>query len=181
MVRYGVVGFERYMEFLGWIVFVVEGVDVEVMVVLGDFVGVLLFVIVYILVVGVEVVFVLGFCVWLLLWLDWEYVLMFVEGDVVVVEYFLDCNGLLYFGDLCEEVEVLSGEGVLLFLFGGEFFEDDIVMWWNFVGCMYDEIVVVCEEWEVVFDCFGVVFGYDVCILVFLFLFVWFMFCFCKF
>ena len=39
-------------------------------------------------------------------------------------------------------------DGALLFLLGGEPFEDDIVMWWNFVGRTHEEIVDAREAWE---------------------------------
>ena len=38
--------------------------------------------------------------------------------------------------------------GATLFLLGGEPFEDDIVMWWNFVGRSHEEIVQAREDWE---------------------------------
>ena len=38
--------------------------------------------------------------------------------------------------------------GALLFLLGGEPFEDDIVMWWNFVGRSHEEIVDARDAWE---------------------------------
>lgn len=93
---------------------------------------------------------------------DWEHALMLVEGDAVVAEHSLDRNGLLYLGDSRESVEVSSGEGALLFLLGGEPFEADIVMWWNFAGRSHDEIVDAREAWEAASDRFGVVAGHDV-------------------
>lgn len=87
---------------------------------------------------------------------------MLVEGDAVVAEHPLDRNGLLYLGDSRESVEVSSGEGALLFLLGGEPFEADIVMWWNFAGRSHDEIVDAREAWEAASDRFGVVVGHDV-------------------
>jgi hypothetical protein len=35
-----------------------------------------------------------------------------------------------------------------LFLLGGEPFEADIVMWWNFVGRTHEEIVAARDAWE---------------------------------
>ena len=39
----------------------------------------------------------------------------------------------------------VSAEGATLFLLGGEPFEDDVVMWWNFVGRSHEEIVEARE------------------------------------
>ncbi len=51
-------------------------------------------------------------------------------------------------------------EGATLFLLGGEPFEDDIVMWWNFVGRTHDEIVEARDAWEAGSDRFGRVVGH---------------------
>ena len=57
-------------------------------------------------------------------------------------------NDMLYLGDSRDGVEVTSSEGGLLFLLGGEPFEDEIVMWWNFAGRSHDEIAAAREDWE---------------------------------
>ena len=160
--RHGAAGFERHTELPGRTVPAAEGADAEVTVVLGDFAGVLSPATVHTPVVGAEVVLAPGSRVRLPLRPDWEHALMLVEGDAVVAEHPLDRNGLLYLGDSREEVEVSSGEGALLFLLGGEPFEDDIVMWWNFAGRTHDEIAAAREEWEAASDRFGVVPGHDV-------------------
>ena len=41
-----------------------------------------------------------------------------------------------------------GGDGALVFLLGGAPFEDEIVMWWNFVGRSHEEIVDAREAWE---------------------------------
>ncbi|WP_017204333.1 pirin family protein [Microbacterium algeriense] len=160
--RHGAAGFERHTELPGLTVPAAEGADAEVTVVLGDFAGVLSPATVHTPIVGAEVVLAPGSRVRLPLRPDWEHALMLVEGDAVVAEHPLDRNGLLYLGDSREEVEVSSGEGALLFLLGGEPFEDDIVMWWNFAGRTHDEIAAAREEWEGASDRFGVVPGHDV-------------------
>jgi redox-sensitive bicupin YhaK (pirin superfamily) len=45
-------------------------------------------------------------------------------------------------------------------LLGGEPFEEQIVMWWNFVGRSHDEIVAFREDWESRSERFGTVEGY---------------------
>ncbi|MDX2399300.1 pirin family protein [Microbacterium algeriense] len=160
--RHGAAGFERHTELPGLTVPAAEGADAEVTVVLGDFAGVLSPATVHTPIVGAEVVLAPGSRVRLPLRPDWEHALMLVEGDAVVAEHPLDHNGLLYLGDSREHIEVSSGDGALLFLLGGEPFEDDIVMWWNFAGRTHDEIAAAREEWEAASDRFGVVPGHDV-------------------
>ncbi|WP_153004158.1 pirin family protein, partial [Microbacterium testaceum] len=60
----------------------------------------------------------------------------------------VDDSRLLYLGRGRDHVDLLSLEGARVFLLGGEPFEADIVMWWNFVGRAHDEIVEAREAWE---------------------------------
>jgi redox-sensitive bicupin YhaK (pirin superfamily) len=55
---------------------------------------------------------------------------------------------LLYLGVRRREIELTSESGATVLLLGGEPFEDDIVMWWNFVGRSHEEIVQAREDWE---------------------------------
>lgn len=50
--------------------------------------------------------------------------------------------------------------GARLLLLGGAPFEEEIVMWWNFVGRSHDEIATWRAEWEAGSERFGVVPGY---------------------
>jgi hypothetical protein len=52
-----------------------------------------------------------------------------------------------------------TGHPSRLLLIGGEPFDEQIVMWWNFVGRDHDEIVRFRAEWESG-TAFGTVFGY---------------------
>nr|WP_255671914.1 bifunctional pirin family protein/GNAT family N-acetyltransferase [Glycomyces amatae] len=45
-------------------------------------------------------------------------------------------------------------------LLGGPPFEEEIVMWWNFIARTHDEIVRAREDWEAASDRFGAVEGY---------------------
>jgi quercetin 2,3-dioxygenase len=47
-----------------------------------------------------------------------------------------------------------------MILLGGTPFEEEIVMWWNFVGRSHEDIVRAREDWEASSDRFGVVTGY---------------------
>ena len=60
----------------------------------------------------------------------------------------VDGSRLLYLGKGRDHVDLLSPDGARVFLLGGEPFEADIVMWWNFVGRTHDEIVEAREAWE---------------------------------
>ncbi|WEK61944.1 MAG: pirin family protein [Candidatus Microbacterium colombiense] len=160
--RHGAAGFERHTDLPAASLAADDGADAAATVVLGEFAGVRSPASVHTPIVGAEIVIPAGSRVRLPLRSDWEHALMLVEGDAVVSEHPLDRNDLLYLGDSRDEVEVSSTGGGLLFLLGGEPFEDDIVMWWNFAGRSHDEIAEAREEWEAASARFGVVEGHDV-------------------
>ena len=51
-------------------------------------------------------------------------------------------------------------DGARAILLGGEPFEEDLVMWWNFVGRSHEEIVAFRAAWEAASERFGTVPGY---------------------
>jgi len=54
----------------------------------------------------------------------------------------------------------LADEPARILLLGGAPFEEDIVMWWNFVGRSHEEIATYRSAWEAELDQFGAVTGY---------------------
>ena len=48
-----------------------------------------------------------------------------------------------------------------LLLIGGTPFEEELVMWWNFIGRSHDDIVQARLDWEAGADRFGVVAGHN--------------------
>ena len=91
----------------------------------------------------------------------WEHALVGVDGEVTVAtDAGIERGARLR--STCstsavrrDAVEVTSASGATLFLLGGEPFEDDIVMWWNFVGRSHEEIVEAREAWEAASARFG--------------------------
>ncbi|WP_258564550.1 pirin family protein [Streptomyces himalayensis] len=53
-----------------------------------------------------------------------------------------------------------SDDTTRLLLLGGTPFEEEIVMWWNFIGRSHEDIVQAREEWASASERFGVVEGY---------------------
>lgn len=56
-------------------------------------------------------------------------------------------------------IEAQTAARVLLL--GGTPFDEEIVMWWNFIGTDHDEIASFRQEWEAESERFGAVQGYD--------------------
>lgn len=111
---------------------------------------------------------------------DWEYALVGMVGEVEldtgvpvvdadaarrdtppssdgVASVSVDATRLVYLGTRRDHVEISAAADARVFLLGGEPFEADIVMWWNFVGRSHDEIVDAREAWEAKAPRFGAV------------------------
>ena len=146
--------------------------DAAAIVVLGTFAGVSSPATTYTPIVGAEVRIPPGSRVQLDLDPAWEHALIGVDGEVRVAHdpssvepdaasvIDLDHRHLLYLGTQRDGVELFSAEGATVFLLGGAPFEDDIVMWWNFVGRSHEEIVEARDAWEAASDRFGHVVGH---------------------
>jgi quercetin 2,3-dioxygenase len=68
--------------------------------------------------------------------------------------------GYLAAGTARLELANPDGEPARVLLLGGAPFDEDIVMWWNFVGRSHDEIAAFREAWERGSDQFGRIEGY---------------------
>jgi redox-sensitive bicupin YhaK (pirin superfamily) len=77
-----------------------------------------------------------------------EHGLVLIDGDLVAAGTELKPGPLLYLGTGRDEISVRSGAGAHVMLLGGEPFEEDIVMWWNFVGRTHEDIVAARGDWE---------------------------------
>ncbi|MGV9195377.1 pirin family protein [Microbacterium sp. MC2] len=142
-------------------------------VVVGSFAGVDSPARMYTPIVGAEVFVPAGVRVTLPLNPAWEHALVGVEGAPSVptgpvTEGGVDAGGtmtvapqqLLYLGLDRTRIEVAADTDTTVFLIGGEPFEADIVMWWNFVGRAHEEIVDAREAWESDTARFGHVVGH---------------------
>jgi redox-sensitive bicupin YhaK (pirin superfamily) len=122
-------------------------------VVLGELGGVASPATVHTPIVGAEIALAPGARIDLPLHSDWEYAIVGVEGVAGVAAapdagIDVDRHHLLYLGTGRDHVEIAAPEGALIFVLGGEPFEDEIVMWWNFVGRSHEEIADAREAWE---------------------------------
>jgi quercetin 2,3-dioxygenase len=95
---------------------------------------------------------------------DFEYALLVFSGSVTVDGGELGAGPLLYLGEGRADLR-LTGQATALLL-GGEPFDEQIVMWWNFVGGSHDDIARARADWAAgaqapAHERFGVVPGYD--------------------
>ncbi|MFF8602432.1 pirin family protein [Streptomyces sp. NPDC015232] len=91
---------------------------------------------------------------------DFEYAVLSMSGEAHVDGVPVLPGSMLYLGCGRTELPLRATSDAGLMLLGGEPFEEEIVMWWNFVGRTDEEIRQAREDW-MTSDRFGEVKGYD--------------------
>lgn len=92
---------------------------------------------------------------------DHEHAVLLDTGSVAVDDADLDPGDLGCLDDGATQLRLASGpDGARVLLLGGEPFEEEIVMWWNFVGRDHDEVAQARREWQQQGARFGQVAGY---------------------
>jgi len=76
-----------------------------------------------------------------------EHAVLLLDGAADVDGATLEIGALLYLGGSRTELALASEPGAQILLIGGAPFEEDLLMWWNFVGRTYDEIVEARTTW----------------------------------
>jgi quercetin 2,3-dioxygenase len=84
------------------------------------------------------------------------------RGDVEAAGNRLAVADLAFQAAGCPAVSIANrgSAPARVILLGGSPFDEELVMWWNFVGRNHDDIVTYREEWEAHSDRFGAVSGY---------------------
>ena len=90
---------------------------------------------------------------------DFEHAVLAMSGALEVDGTVLAPGAMLYLGCGRRDLQVRSTGGARALLLGGEPFEEQIVMWWNFVGRSSEEIAAARADWAEG-NRFGVVGGY---------------------
>ncbi|WP_282692702.1 pirin family protein [Streptomyces sp. CC208A] len=91
---------------------------------------------------------------------DFEYAVLAMSGEAHVDGVPVLPGSMLYLGCGRTSLPLRAASDAGLMLLGGEPFEEEIVMWWNFVGRTDEEIRQAREDW-MTGDRFGEVKGYD--------------------
>jgi len=154
---------ERDFERIGDLPVVDLGGGAAAQVVVGEFAGTASPARMYTPIVGAEITVPAGASVRLPLTPEWEYAVVGISGAPTVLvddPVAVPDLGLLHLGVQRSHVEITATTDATVFLLGGEPFEDDIVMWWNFVGRTHEEIAEAREAWEAGTDRFGHVVGH---------------------
>ncbi|MFD0021271.1 pirin family protein [Streptomyces sp. NPDC058382] len=91
---------------------------------------------------------------------DFEYAVLSMSGEAEVDGVPVLPGSMLYLGCGRSELPLRAESDAGLMLLGGEPFDEEIIMWWNFVGRTQDDITRAREDW-MNGDRFGTVRGYD--------------------
>lgn len=146
--RHGTPAFEQHTSLPTATLPASSGADATATVVLGEFAGIRSPATVHTPIVGAEISLAAGSQVDLPLDGAWEHAIILVNGDVSIDGRASTRDEMLYLGDARSQVTVASAEGALLFVLGGEPFEEDLVMWWNFAARTHEEIEQARHDWE---------------------------------
>jgi quercetin 2,3-dioxygenase len=86
---------------------------------------------------------------------EWEYALVVLRGSVGLHDQLVEPGRLAYLGEGRDELVLDAAEPTRVVLLGGEPLNEQIVMWWNFVGRSREEITRAYESWQEQDDRFG--------------------------
>jgi quercetin 2,3-dioxygenase len=98
-------------------------------------------------IVGVDVRLAPGTTTQLPIESDFEHAVCVLSGTAEVDGAPMASGSLLYLGCRRRDLQLRSDDGARLLLLGGQPFEEQIVMWWNFVAGSHDEIVQARQDW----------------------------------
>ena len=77
-----------------------------------------------------------------------EHGVLVLDGGLAVDGHDLRPGPLGYLGTGRSEVALTAEPGTRFLLIGGEPFQEELLMWWNFVGRTHDEVAAARADWE---------------------------------
>jgi quercetin 2,3-dioxygenase len=77
-----------------------------------------------------------------------EYGVFCVSGELTVSSIEIAVDQLIYLGCRRSSIRISSRTGGRVILLGGAPFDEEIVMWWNFIGRSHQEIVAFRDAWQ---------------------------------
>lgn len=143
-----------------------DQIDAVVTVVLGTFAGTSSPATAHTPIVGAQINMARPASVTVPLQRDWEHGIVVLDGEVRAAgaEHddltVVDSGQLLYVGTGRDHIELTTAEPGRVFMIGGKPLEEDLVMWWNFVGRNHDEVADARAQWEAGSSRFGTVAGH---------------------
>lgn len=90
-----------------------------------------------------------------------EHAVMVIEGKVRIGALVLSRTQMLYLKPGRKKINFAAETDARVLLIGGEPFDEELVMWWNFIGRSHDDIAQAREDWEGGAARFGTVPGHN--------------------
>lgn len=90
-----------------------------------------------------------------------EHAILAVDGEALVGGTEIVHRQMRYLAPGRTEVELHAPATTTLLLIGGTPFDEELVMWWNFIGRSHEDIVDARTEWEAAGERFGEVEGHN--------------------
>lgn len=78
---------------------------------------------------------------------NFEYAFMALEGTARIQGHELNADNLIVLEQGLSEIDIEIMQGQRILLIGGEPFESEILLWWNFVGRTMDDMQLAREQW----------------------------------
>ena len=91
---------------------------------------------------------------------DFEHAILAVDGAAEIDGASVAHRELRYLAPGRSEVAIHVPRATTLLLIGGEPFEEELVMWWNFIGRSHDDIQLARDDWQRAAGRFGHVDGH---------------------
>ena len=79
---------------------------------------------------------------------SFEYGVFVVAGSVAAASTTAEVDQLVYLGQGRRDIRLRSSAGGRVIMLGGQPFDEEIVMWWNFIGRSHEDIVDFRTAWE---------------------------------
>lgn len=79
---------------------------------------------------------------------DFEYGILVDQGSIIINGDRVDANQLHYIPTGTSDISIQSSENFRAIVIGGEPFNEQIIMWWNFIGRTHEEIQAMRLDWE---------------------------------
>jgi redox-sensitive bicupin YhaK (pirin superfamily) len=92
---------------------------------------------------------------------DFEHAVLAVDGEALVAGSEILHQQMRYLAPGRSEVALYVPADTTLLLIGGAPFEEELVMWWNFIGRSHEDIVQARLDWESAAERFGEVAGHN--------------------
>ena len=92
---------------------------------------------------------------------EFEHAVLAIDGHVIVDDFDVGHRQMYYLAPGRDQATIDVRTDTTLLLIGGAPFQEDLVMWWNFIGRTHEDIAQARADWEADDERFGYVDGHN--------------------